>query len=91
MKVIVRQEPVKVLDGVFFVFLHNQEYYGIVNLSPESLNGINKKKEAAALFSAHRRAASSAERHRKDCGKTQKAGRGLRKTEMLHGYNTLNV
>lgn len=45
MKVIVRQVPVKVLDGVFFVFLHNQEYYGIVNLSPESLNGLTRKRK----------------------------------------------
>lgn len=45
MKVIVRQVPVKVLDGVFFVFFHNQEYYGIVNLSPESLNGLTRKRK----------------------------------------------
>lgn len=45
MKVIVRQVPVKVLDGVFFVFLHNQEYYGIVYLSPESLNGLTRKRK----------------------------------------------
>lgn len=75
MKVIVRQVPVKVLDGVFFVFLHNQEYYGIVNLSPECLNGLTRKRKPLhysvrieGLHRLRKDTEGAAERHRKQGG-----------------------